>query len=123
MDCLTILFYTSYIFSIIFFTALATLIRLYVEAINDPRRVPNVQTAWETHVQKKCQEAKKHALIAYDKKMKAELSKLPVDGEKILASHESAIRQSMTIFNEETAGLASDHTKHDSEELMVREVV
>ena len=94
--------------------------KLYVDAINDPNSIPNVQTAWETHVQRKCKDAKRKAMQAYDKKIKEQLSKLPCDGEKILASHESAIRQSMAIFNDETAGISSDHTKRDSDELMVR---
>ena len=96
--------------------------KLYVDAINDPNSIPNVQTAWETHVQRKCKDAKRKAMQAYDKKIKAQLSKLPCDGEKILASHESAIRQSMAIFNDETAGISSDHTKRDSDELMVRKL-
>ena len=97
--------------------------KLYVDAINDPNSIPNVQTAWETHVQRKCTDAKKKAMQAYDMKMKAQLSKLPCDGDKILASHESAIRQSMAIFNEETVGISSDHTKRDSaDELMVRKM-
>jgi len=95
---------------------------LYVDAINDPNSIPNVRTAWETHVQRKCKDAKREAMQAYDKKIKAELSKLPCDGEKILASHESAIRQSMAIFNEETVGISSEHTKQASEELMVRKM-
>jgi len=97
---------------------LAVLTKLYLDAINDPNSIPNVQTSWETHVQRKCQDAKRKAMLAYDKKIKAALFKLPCDGDKILASHESAIRQSMTIFNEETAGISSDHTKRDYEELM-----
>ena len=101
-------------------TGLATLTELYVEAINDPNNVPNVQTAWETYVQDKCKKAKNKAMMAYDKKIKAELSKLPCDGEKILASHESATREMMAIFNQETKGIASDRTKHNFEELMVR---
>jgi len=96
---------------------------LYLDAINDPNSIPNVQTSWETHVQRKCQDAKRKAMLAYDKKIKAALFKLPCDGDKILASHESAIRQSMTIFNEETAGISSDHTKRDYEELMVRKML
>ena len=43
--------------------------KLYVDAINDPNSIPNVQTAWETHVQRKCKDAKRKAMQAYDKKM------------------------------------------------------
>lgn len=73
-------------------------------------------------MQRKCQEAKKKALIAYDKKMKAELSNLPVDEEKILASHESATGKSTNIFNEETVGITLENTRMHSKELMVRRV-
>ena len=94
--------------------------KLYVDAINDPSNIPNVQTAWETFVQGKCQEAKKTALLAYDKIMKAKLFQLPCDGDKILASHESATSESMAIFREGTFGISSEHTRMDFEELMVR---
>ncbi|KAJ7315665.1 hypothetical protein OS493_038377 [Desmophyllum pertusum] len=72
----------------------------------------------ETFLQIKCQEAKRTALLAYDKKMEAGIPKLPCDGDKILESHESAISQSMDIFDKETVGLASDNTKQDKEGMM-----
>jgi len=97
---------------------LATLTKLYVKAINDPSCIPNVQTAWETFVREKCDEAKKTALLAYDKIMKAKLSNLPCDGDKILASHQSATDESMTIFREGTFGITTEHTRMDLEELM-----
>ena len=96
--------------------------RLYVDAINDPSCIPNVQTAWETFVQGKCDEAKKAALSAYDKIMKANLSKLPCDGDKILASHKSATDESMTIFQEGTFGISTEHTRTYFEKLMVRRI-
>ena len=97
--------------------------KLYVDAINDPRCIPNVQTAWETFVRGKCDEVKKTALSAYDKIMRTSLSKLPCDEDKILASHESAIDESMTIFREGTFGISTEHTRMDFEELMVRRIV
>lgn len=97
--------------------------KLYVDAINDPSCIPNVQTAWETFVRGKCDEAKKTALSAYDKIMKASLSKLPCDEDKILASHESATDESMTIFRERTFGISTEHIRMDFEELMVRRTI
>ena len=94
--------------------------KLYVNAINDPSCIPNVQTAWETFVRTKCGEAKKTALLAYDKIMKAKLSKLPCDGYEILASHKSATGESKTIFREGTLGISTENTRRDLEELMVR---
>ena len=93
--------------------------RFYVEAINDPDNIPDVQTAWETYVQAKCKEARDKALMAYDKNMKEELSVLPRETEKILASHESAARKSMAIFEDETVGITTDNTRLDCKELMV----
>lgn len=96
---------------------------LYVVATNDPSCIPNVQTAWETFVRGKCGEAKKTALFAYDNIMKANLSKLPCDEDKILASHESATGESMTIFREGTFGISTEHISMDFKELMVRRIV
>ena len=96
--------------------------KLYVDAINHPSCVPNVQTAWETFVPGKRDEAKKTALSAYDKIMKASLSKLPCDEHKILASHESATDASMTIFRRGTFGISNEHIRMDFEELMVRKI-
>ncbi|KAJ7380928.1 hypothetical protein OS493_004515 [Desmophyllum pertusum] len=101
---------------------LATLTKSYVDAINDPRSIPNVPAAWETHVQEKCQEAKRKALIAYDKEMKSTLSMLPYDGEKILTSHEFATAGSTTIFKEETEWITSDNTKMYAKELQDEEI-
>lgn len=97
--------------------------KLYVDAINDRSCIPNMQAARETFVQGKRDEAKKTALLVYDKIMKANLSKLPCDEDKILASHESAIDESMTIFREGTLGISPEHIRMDFEELMVRRIV
>lgn len=102
---------------------MATLTKLYVDAINDPSCIPNVQTAWKTFVRGKCDEAKKTALSAYDKIMKASLSKLPCGEDKILVSHESATDESMTIFRERTFGISTEHIRTDFEELMVRRTI
>lgn len=102
-------------------TALANLTGLYVKAINDPGSIPNVQSAWETYVQGKCEDAKRKALGVYDKKMASDLSKLPCDGEKILASHEAAIGQATAIFRQETSAFAFEHARKDYESFMVRE--
>ena len=94
--------------------------KLYIEAINDPNNVPNVQTAWETFVQGKRGEAKRKALVAYDNKMKEELRELPCSDEKMQASHESASRNMIAVFNEETYCISSERIKTDYEKLTVR---
>ena len=92
---------------------------MYIEAINDPNNVPNVQKALETLVKGKCKEARRKALVMYDNKMKAELSKLPCSDEKIQATHESASREMMAVFTQETNDISFD-IKVDYEELTVR---
>ena len=71
----------------------------------------------------KCGEAKVTALLVYEKKMSANLSKLPCDGDKILASHQAAVDESMTTFREETFGCSPEQISMDFEELMVRRTI
>ena len=55
-------------------TGLSALITLYVEAINTPGSVPNVQSAWETFVETKCIDARYGALDIYNTRMREVLS-------------------------------------------------
>lgn len=96
---------------------MAFLTKLYVDAINDPFSIPNVQIAWETFVRTKCENAKEKAVLAYKRKMETDLSKLPRGASEILASHESAFSESMEIFEKETAGISYESTRMDREEL------
>lgn len=100
--------------------ALASLVRIYLNAINDPRRVPDMLSAWKTYVHGKCQEAKEKALGAYHKKMASDLSKLPCDDTKILTSHRRAVDLGMKAFCKETDTIASKHTEKDCERFVVR---
>ncbi|KAJ7380873.1 hypothetical protein OS493_004456 [Desmophyllum pertusum] len=71
--------------------ALATLVQLYTDAINDPDAIPNVEMAWDTYIKTKCSEAKKGALEMYDQVMKEQMSSgLPCGLEEILKNHEMA---------------------------------
>lgn len=96
--------------------------RVYVDAINDPDKIPNVQTAWEAFVENKSRMAREKALLAYNRRMMKELSKLPCETEKILASHKLSTDESMLIFEEETVGITSDNTRGDCKEVMVSKV-
>ncbi|PFX31411.1 Guanylate-binding protein 6 [Stylophora pistillata] len=96
---------------------MAFLTKLYVDAINGPFSIPNVQIAWETFIRTKCENAKDKAVLAYKRKMETDLSKLPRGASEILASHESAFGESMEIFEKETAGISYESTRMDREEL------
>lgn len=100
--------------------ALGTLVELYTEAINDPNSIPNVETAWETYVRRKCSEAKKMALKIYDQHMNQLMCRcLPCDNDKILKNHEVAQRKSMEAFETETAELISTNIDSEFTELLV----
>ena len=50
------------------------MVQLYVDAINAPDAIPNVQSAWETFVEGKCANTKQSTLQMYDALMTARLS-------------------------------------------------
>ncbi|XP_078363547.1 guanylate-binding protein 6-like [Oculina patagonica] len=91
---------------------LAALVQLYVEAINTPGVIPNVQTAWETFVVTKCAEAADAALKTYDVIMTSRLSgQLPCDNEEIRKSHEAALEQGIAQLKSETFGISTVTTE------------
>lgn len=87
---------------------LAALVQLYVEAINTPGVIPNVQSAWETFVVTKCSEASQAALNIYDTTMTSELSgQLPCDNDKIRQIHENALAKGVSQMEGETFGISA----------------
>jgi len=90
-------------------TALASLVNIYVAALNTPGVVPNVQSAWETFVHKKCTEAKCAAVQVYDKAMSTQLDKcqLPCDSDDIRKMQKNAVEESMAVFQEEIVGISA----------------
>jgi len=97
---------------------LAALVQLYVEAINTPGVIPNVQTAWETFVVTKCSEAANAALKAYEAIMTSRLAgQLPCDNEEIRNSHEAALEQGIAQLEAETIGISAVTTEKYLREL------
>ena len=90
-------------------TALASLVNIYVAALNTPGVVPNVQSAWETFVHTKCTEAKCAAVQVYDKAMSTQLDKcqLPCDSDDIRKMQKNAVEESMAVFQEEIVGISA----------------
>ena len=81
---------------------------MYVEAINTPGVIPNVQTAWEIFVVRKCSEASHAALQIYEATMTAVLSgQLPCGSDKIRENHELALEKGVTRLESETFGISS----------------
>ena len=96
------------------------MVRHYVDAINTPGMVPNVQTAWENFVMTKCSEACQASRKLYKEAMTANLSgKLPCDNDVIRKKHEMALQKGLALFDDETFGIAATTTKVYMTELMV----
>lgn len=111
-----------YVFALFSFTqALAALINIYVAALNTPGTVPSVQSAWETFVHTKCSEAKLAALEVYESWMKSQLDgELPWDSDDIRLVQQTAIEESMRLFQGETFGVSATNSEKYLDELTVR---
>lgn len=98
---------------------LAALVRHYVDAINTPGMVLNVQTAWENFVVTKCSEAFKGSCNLFKETMTAELSgKLPCDNDVIRKKQEMAFQKGLALFEDETFGIAATTRKTYLKEFM-----
>ena len=94
---------------------------LYVEAINSPGMIPNVQTAWETFVMTKCSEICQASFRLYKETMTTELSgKLPCDNDVIRQKHEMALQKGLALLDKETFGIAATTTEKYLKEIVVR---
>ncbi|XP_068706362.1 guanylate-binding protein 7-like isoform X1 [Montipora foliosa] len=97
---------------------LAALVVLYVEAINTPDAIPNVQRAWDTFVSAKCFDVKQAALQTYDELMTSQLSDvLPCSNTEIRTSHDAALKECKSQFIMELAGISTNTIEMASREL------
>jgi len=99
---------------------LAALITLYVDAINTPDAIPNVQWAWDMFVETKCSEARKVSQIKYDELMTSLLfEKLPCDNDELRKFHNTALEESEALFMAETTGISTNKVERHMRELKV----
>ena len=97
------------------------MVELYVQAINTPGVIPNVQSAWDTFVTDKCSEATHEAMNVYSAVVLSKLSnQLPCDSEDIRKCHETALDQAIGQLQAETIGISSITTERYLNELVVR---
>ncbi|XP_015752495.1 PREDICTED: guanylate-binding protein 6-like isoform X3 [Acropora digitifera] len=98
---------------------LAALVSLYVDAINSPGMIPNVQTAWETFVTTKCLEARQASFHLYKETMTAKLSgELPCDNDVIREKHVMALEKGLAHYEKETFEIAATTTEKYRNEMM-----
>ena len=89
--------------------------------MNTPGTVPSVQSAWETFVHTKFSEAKLAALQVYDRRMKSQLDgKLPCDSDEIRLVQQTAVEESMKLFQGETYGVSAISSEKYLDDLTVR---
>jgi len=104
----------------IFFSGLAALVQLYVQAINSPGTIPNVQSAWDASVEMKSFEAIKEAVEIYEAEMASQLKdKLPCNNQVLRRSHQIAFENSEGYFMAETAGISTNTTEKYLDKLKV----
>lgn len=102
-------------------SGLAALVQLYVQAINTPGVIPNVQNAWDTFVENKCSATIKDALDTYEVTMTSQLeNELPCENDQLRRSHGLALKRSEDHFMAETAGISTNTIEKYLKKLKVR---
>ena len=96
------------------------MVQLYVDAINTPNVIPNVQSAWDTFVTVKCSDAKQAALVTYDSLLKSQLTDaLPCSNVMIRMRHSDAFNMCQEQFMAEMAGISTNTIERTVSELKV----
>ena len=99
---------------------LAALVQLYVQAINCPDAIPNVQNAWDIFVEMKSRDAITEALKVYESVMESQLKgQLPCDNDELRKGHQMALEESEGHFMAETVGISTNTTEQYLNKLKV----
>jgi len=102
-------------------SGLAALVGLYVDAINTPGVIPNVQNTWDSFVEAKCSATLKDALDAYDVAMTTQLEDaLPCNNDQLRGSHDIAVEHSEKHLMADTAGISINTIEKYLKKLKVR---
>ena len=102
------------------FPGLAALVQLYVEALNSPGVIPNIQNAWETFVERKCYEAIRGAVNKYEDVMKSNLkNQRPCGNDELRKFHGTALEKGEGYFMTETVGISTSTTENYLNKLKV----
>ncbi|XP_031570359.1 guanylate-binding protein 4-like [Actinia tenebrosa] len=87
--------------------ALATLVELYVKALNTSGVVPNVENAWDSFVRNKCTEVLAAAVNIYQQDMTSRLKdRIPCEDDVISKAHKKAVDVCLVTFRTETSALS-----------------
>ena len=101
-------------------SGLAALVTVYVDDINTPGVIPNVQGAWDTFVHSKCLDAKEVSQQKYHDLMTSMLpGNLPCDNDDLRKFHNIALEESEALFMAETTGISTNTVERHMRELKV----
>ena len=78
----------------------------YVETLNTPGAVPNVQTAWQVFIKEKCSQTKKDAREKYEEGMSGAGDLVPCKTESIRELHDQALEACLQLFRSEMEGIS-----------------
>ena len=107
-----------------YLTALATLVEVYVDALNTPGAVPNIGNAWDVFVRSKCSRATMNALQTYKEKIEAQLKNaLPCQSDQVREAHRLAFAACLEAFKWETNSISVKNMEKYLKELTVRKSV
>jgi len=99
---------------------LAVMVQIYVNAINTPNVIPNVQSAWDTFVAVKCSDAKQAALVTYDALLTSQLTdELPCSNVMIRMRHSDVFDMCQEQFMAEITGFSTNAVERTLSELKV----
>lgn len=96
------------------------MVQVYVDAINSPDAIPNVQCAWDQFVAAKCSDSKQAALLTYDAIITSQITgELPCDNDVIRMSHNAAFDLCEDQLMAEMAGISTNTVERVTSELKV----
>lgn len=93
----------------------------YVNELNNPGTVVNVEKVWDAFVRTKCTSVKAAVTGTYDQTMALEMAdKMPCENHWILDAHQTALDKALHLFQEETLGISAATVEKYLSEMMVR---
>ena len=93
---------------------------MYVNALNTPGAVPNIENAWDVFIRSKCSQATMLALQTYKEKIETQLQNiLPCTSDEIREAHRKAFAACLQTFKQETNSISVKNMEKYLKELAV----
>uniref|UniRef100_A0A913Y8Q7 Guanylate-binding protein/Atlastin C-terminal domain-containing protein n=1 Tax=Exaiptasia diaphana TaxID=2652724 RepID=A0A913Y8Q7_EXADI len=97
---------------------LAALVQLYVDALNTPDAVPNVEESWDKFANTKCGAVLEDALRTYQQEMTSFVENMmPCEADELRSAHEETMEKCLETFKKETRFFSIDSVAPHLQEL------